>query len=79
MYEGRVSLSEAETALRENLALLDPAKHKSVRNLNIALLGMLLEMKQVRDDVSLLHNKIQPVLAYIVEENDDLRARLGRR
>lgn len=69
------SFKKAAEALQENLALLDPEKHKAARNMTVALVHILNSIQTVKADVGMLHNKLQPILKYLEEENSDWRSR----
>ncbi|VTZ25762.1 hypothetical protein MPC4_90101 [Methylocella tundrae] len=73
---------DVKKALEENLNLLDPEKHKTARNMTVALIQLLYfqgeilkAQTKIRDDVALLHNKLQPILKYLEEDNSDWRSR----
>lgn len=70
-----ITLYDAKKALEENLGLLDPATHKTVHNLTIALMGIARGLERLQNDHELLHNKLQPILKYLEEENGDWRSR----
>ncbi|TAL77320.1 MAG: hypothetical protein EPN75_13255 [Beijerinckiaceae bacterium] len=70
-----ITLYQAKQALEENLNLLSPATHKAVHNLTIALMGIARGLERLQNDHELLHNKIQPILKYLEEENNDWRDR----
>ena len=57
-------------AIEENLALLDPLKHKTLHNLTIAIGALLHEHYLLKESVELLHNKLQPILKSLDEDND---------
>lgn len=71
----KVSASEAERALRENLNLLGHSTPSSSRNLIIGLLGILESVRTLQHEHELLHRKLQPILKYLEEENADWRSR----
>ena len=63
-----IHLRQARDALLENAKILDPAKDQAIWNLNVAALYLVQSIAQIRDDVNLLHNKLQPILKQIADE-----------
>jgi hypothetical protein len=78
MVQRHVSLADARQALQGNQALLDPETNKISHNHNIALLGICAELERISKDVERLHAKIQPILRYLSEDNNDWRDGRGR-
>jgi hypothetical protein len=68
-----VSIYLATQALQENLSLLDPVKHKAARNMNLALLHICEGMERLSGDLNLLHEKLQPILKQIADDQEDVR------
>lgn len=66
-----ISRFQAQEALLKNVELLDPQKFPAMWNMNVALLYVVDTLDRVRDDVALLHNKIQPILKQISDEEAD--------
>ncbi len=72
-----ISLADAEAALHENaLHYLKPGAHPALWNLNVGLLGICQALRKINHDIDLLHNKIQPVLMQVADNQDDLRGAL---
>lgn len=71
----QVSYTEAARALHASLDLLDPNTQNNIRNLVIGLLGTLQAVDRLQVDVGLLHQKLQPILKSLEEENADWRNR----
>lgn len=63
----RVSLSEALRILRDALEKTDPAKAPQTWSLGLALLAVGEALSELKSDVALLHNKLQPVLRELQE------------
>ena len=61
---------DAVAAIEENLRLLDPQKHKTLHNLTIAIAVILKGQSRLWNDMDLLHNKMQPILKHLEEDND---------
>lgn len=68
-----VSIFHAMKALQENLGLLDPVKHKAARNMNLALIHICEGMERLSGDLTLLHEKLQPILKQIADDQEDVR------
>jgi hypothetical protein len=66
-----MSLYDAQVALRENARLFVPDKYQAARNTNIALQGICDVLERLRDDVALLHNKLQPILKELSDDQND--------
>lgn len=67
-----MSLYEAKSALEENVRKhLNPKAHPILWNQNAALLGICDALDRLRDSVDLLHNKLQPILKELVEDQHD--------
>lgn len=73
-----VSHTECLKALEENLTLLDRESTKAVRNLTLALVYLVRTQTRLSQDVDLLHRKLQPILKYLEEENNDWRDRFSQ-
>lgn len=73
-----INISAGRKALEENLTLLTPERYKTLHNLTLAHLCLLQEIVRIGDSVANLHNKIQPLLKYVEEDNRDNRARYAR-
>jgi hypothetical protein len=71
-------LGDAKRALEENLSLLDLIKHKSARNMTIALAAIVRSQAKMQNDIDLFHSKLQPILKYLEEENADWRNRYSK-
>ena len=78
MADVHVSLHQARKALEENRRLLDPEKHIVARNTNEALLHLLQGLERIQDDLSRLHNRLDPILKEISDDYDDARTILGK-
>jgi hypothetical protein len=65
-----VNSVEVRRALEENQALLTPEKHKVAHNINVVLAYIVRQLGQINGDVSLLHNKLQPILVELAEESN---------
>ena len=63
----RVHLSEAMRILRDALEKTDPAKAPQTWSLGLALLAVGEALSELKSDVALLHNKLQPVLRELQE------------
>jgi hypothetical protein len=66
-----MSLFDAQLALRENARLFASGKYPAAKNTNTALQGICEALERLRDDVALLHNKLQPILKELSDDQDD--------
>jgi hypothetical protein len=74
-----VSLYDARSALEENLRLLPPDKYRPAANTNKALLGICDALERLKEDVGLLHNKLQPILKELSDDQDEWHQMARRR
>ncbi len=63
----RVTLYESLRILRDALEKTDPAKAPQTWSLGLALLAVGEALSELKSDVALLHNKLQPVLRELQE------------
>jgi hypothetical protein len=74
-----MSLYNAQMALRENARLFASDKNQAAKNTNTALLGICDALERLKDDVALLHNKLQPILKELSDDQDDWQTAVRRR
>lgn len=64
-------LDDAKVVLQRNATLLNPKVHAIVWNTNAALLHMCDALQKIQRDVEFLHNKLQPILKELSDDQDD--------
>lgn len=68
----KIKLYDALSSLRHQLENTDPAKFPQTWNLGLALLAVGEALSELRSDVALLHNKLQPVLRELQEAQTEI-------